>query len=155
MSESADGETRVQEALAHLYDVAFLERSPLGEALGLPRRRGAGAALHRRLLETIERLKPPRDVAVESVAWKIYRVLHLRYVRSLSVAAVANELGLSTRQTQRVHAAAVAAVAAMLGEAGGAEDGGEAREADPPPTEATNPPLEALLDGEIAAILAC
>jgi CheY-like chemotaxis protein len=61
---------------------------------------------------------------------------------------------LSTRQTQRVHAAAVAAVAATLGEAGWAEDGGEPREADPPPTEAANPPLEALLDDEIAAILA-
>jgi CheY-like chemotaxis protein len=155
MTEPQAYEAQVQEALAHLYDLSFLERAPLAASLGQPKRRGGGATLHRVLVEAIERLKPPRDVSAEAVAWKIYRTLHLRYVRSLSASVVASELGLSTRQAQRIHVAAVASVATALS---------EAQWTSPPdvPVQLTTPRpwadsavlADPLLDDEIAAILA-
>jgi CheY-like chemotaxis protein len=109
----------VHEALSHLYDFPYLETSPLSAALGVPGRQEGGSALHRILIESIERLKPSRDVDGDSVAWKVYRVLHLRFVRSLSAGAVARELGLSTRQAQRIQIVAVASVATLLRESRG------------------------------------
>jgi CheY-like chemotaxis protein len=114
MIDRARFEADVHEALAHLYDFPFLERSPVAERLELRAARGGGPALHRRLVETIERLKPPRDVAADAVAWKVYRLLLLRYVRSLSASAVAAELGLSTRQAQRVQSVAISSLATLL-----------------------------------------
>lgn len=103
----------VREALTRLYDFAFLQRSPLVDLLGL-RHGGGGTALHRTLVEAIEQLKPPREVAPDALAWKTYRSLFLRYVRSLSAGAAARELALSARQEQRVHFAALGAISALL-----------------------------------------
>lgn len=114
MIETHPFDSLVQEALAHLYDVAYLESGVLARRLSGDRRRMSGAELHRLLVDTIERLKPPRDVATEATAWKTYRSLFLRYVRSLSAAGVASELGLSPRQAQRVHGQALRAVSALL-----------------------------------------
>ncbi len=109
-------DVQIHEAMAHLYDFPFLERSLVAERLGLRDVRGGGTSLHRLLVDAIERLKPPRDLAADAVAWKVYRYLHLRYVRSLSASAVAGELGLSTRQSQRVQSAAIASLSSILWE---------------------------------------
>src|SRR5579872_7364798 len=109
---------QIHEAMAHLYDFPYLERSLVAGQLGLRDVRGGGTSLHRLLVDAIERLKPPRDVAADAVAWKVYRYLQLRYVRSLSASAVAGELGLSTRQAQRVQSAAIASLTTILWETG-------------------------------------
>jgi len=103
MINRAGFEIQVQEALAHLYDLPFLQRSPLLPYLvrQTPGVTG-GKALHGALLEAIEQLKPPPEVSTEAIIWRIYRTLVLRYVRSLNAATAARELGLSTRQAQRI-----------------------------------------------------
>lgn len=147
-------DTHVHEALAHLYDLAFLQKSPLVGILGLRRPDGSGgSALHRALLAVIEQLKPPPEVSPEATSWKTYRSLTLRYVRSLSAAAAAAELGVSARQAQRIHLLALSSVSATLWE--------NWRVAAPSPAEPA-PPLRMLaesederaLDDELAAILA-
>lgn len=153
----------VHEALVHLYDLPYLQRSPLLAMLGWRTRDGAGGtALHRTLLETIERLKPPRDVSPDAVAWKTYRSLVLRYVRSLNAGATASELGLSTRQAQRIHLLALKSIATVLWErwqavrgasgdalSGGPHAGGVTGELE----LAAAADDDRLLDDELAAIL--
>jgi CheY-like chemotaxis protein len=141
----------VHEALGHLYDFAFLERSPLTAQLGLGPHRSGGMPLHRRLLEAIDELKPPRDVAPEAIAWKIYRLLQLRFVRSLSAAAVARELGLSTRQAQRIQSIAVASLATVLLNGAEVAPGNWDVPPEAPPTDDLADPS---LDDELAAVLA-
>src|SRR6185437_13914842 len=105
----------VHEALSHLYDLPFLKRSPLVDLLGLRTRDGSGGTvLHRTLVEAIEQLKPPREVSPDAMAWKTYRSLVLRYVRSLNAGAAAGELGLSTRQAQRIHLVALGSISTLL-----------------------------------------
>lgn len=117
MVDRNEFEGQVQEALTHLYDLSFLQHSPLLRVFD-PGRSGitSGKMLHQELLAAIEQLKPPADVSPEAVAWRLYRSLILRYVRSLSAGAAARELGLSTRQAQRIHSIAVASIAAALWE---------------------------------------
>ncbi|MBX6771636.1 MAG: response regulator [Chloroflexi bacterium] len=140
----------VHEALAHLYDLAFLQRSPLVDMLGLRRDGGGGTALHRLLVEAIEQLKPPREVAPDALAWKTYRSLFLRYVRALNAGAAARELGLSPRQEQRIHTIALGAISALLRESR------PIGQTDPLTSAAhvTSSDDERVLDDEIATILA-
>ena len=164
MVNRASFELQVQEALGHLYDLPFLQRSPLLSYLDRQTSRGAGGkALHGALLDAIEQLKPPPEVSPEAIIWRIYRTLVLRYVRSLNAATAARELGLSTRQAQRIHGIAVATLATALGEGWGlgeTEPGGG-----PPIAEASDRPApkgegatvsasSPDLDDELAAILA-
>jgi CheY-like chemotaxis protein len=155
MIERNSFDQHVHDALGHLYDFPFLEASPLSDALELRRRGEGGIALHRILIDAIERLKPSRDVATESAAWKNYRSLHLRYVRSLSASGVAGELGLSARQAQRIQTLAVASVAALLRDAYRSRAVGEVvvehgrGTPSPEPVNAT----DMVLDAELAAIL--
>src|SRR5206468_2331720 len=106
--------------------------------------------------DAIEQLKPPRDVSPDALAWKSYRFLHLRCVRSLGAAAVARELGLSTRQCQRIQVAAVASVGAVLwgkrqvAETGDSNAEGPGRDVREPGTVVGDP----LLNDELAALLA-
>lgn len=147
----------VHEALAHVYDLPFLQRSPLVDLFGLRKRDGGGGtALHRTLIEAIEELKPPREVSPEAVAWKTYRSLQMRYVRSLNAAAAASELGLSTRQAQRVHFVALASISTYLWENSRAPDRDDAHVS---AVSRSVEPLngvgeDATLDAELAAILA-
>lgn len=149
--DSANFEALVHDALAHLYDQVFLQRSPLLTMLGQPTY-GGGVALHRLLIETVEGLKPPHNVCPDSMAWKTYRTLFLRYVRALSAGGVAAELGLSTRQAQRVHSAALETVAEVLRR--------RCRDSGPDGSALSSEPLPAMeddassLDNAIASILA-
>lgn len=105
----------VQEALEHLYDYVFLQHIPLSavfDATGEGWHRGA--TLHRFLVETIDRLKPPPGTPPHSQLWRRYRHAFMRYIESATVAQVAEELGVSERQARRDNREAVEAVAALL-----------------------------------------
>src|SRR5258708_6436807 len=145
----------VHDALGHLYDFPFLETSPLSASMRLPDRGEGGISLHRILVDAIERLKPSRDVAADSAAWKNYRLLHLRYVRSLSASAVARELGLSARQAQRIQTLAVASVAALLRESYRPPSANPAFTEHLPSSDSADPAVapDLVLDEELAAIL--
>jgi len=105
----------VKEALAHLYDGPYLETHPLA-ALLTPQHTGEvrGHALQRTLQEAIQALKPNADLPYESLAWRKYRYLYLRYVQSLSAPEIASDLGISPRQARRYSQEALAAVTQIL-----------------------------------------
>jgi CheY-like chemotaxis protein len=105
----------VQSALEHLYDHVFLDHHPLVRLVAGAAGRGRGAALHRLLLDAIDRLKPPGDTPTHSPLWRRYRHAVLRYVEGATVAQVADELGVSERQARRDHQDTVQAIAALLG----------------------------------------
>jgi len=105
----------VQEALEHLYDYVFLQHNHLSSVVGTTVEGWhRGASLHRQLVETIDRLKPPPGTPPHSQLWRRYRHAFMRYIESATVAQIAEELGVSERQARRDNREAVEAVAALL-----------------------------------------
>src|SRR5579883_966550 len=107
----------IQLALEHLYDYVYLQ----GHSLAPLIQSGAagwnrGAMLHRLLLETIERLKPPPETPPHSPLWRRYRHAFMRYVEAKTVSEIAEELGVSDRQARRDNHDAVVAIAELLRE---------------------------------------
>lgn len=143
----------VREALEHLYDYRFLESHPLaraltGEANGWQR----GTALHRLLVETINRLKPPDGTPAHSPLWRRYRHAAMRYIEKATVLQIAEELGVSERQTRRDRQDAIVAVADLLeprlGPALRADPEGARR----PPSTQSLAAMGLTLDKEVARI---
>ncbi len=97
----------VQDALAHLYDHLYLQTHPLAGLLAVgPTDHVRGRTLHRMLMEAIEALKPETSAPYRSLAWRKYRYLTLRYVEEVPPHEIAEELGVSQRQSRRDHAEA-------------------------------------------------
>jgi CheY-like chemotaxis protein len=111
--------------------------------------------LHQALLDAIEQVKPPHEVSPDATAWKTYRSLVLRYVRSLNATVAASELGLSTRQAQRIHAIALDSLSAIIWEERrSAPAAGEPATLSAGVVSLTNDPDgEETLDEELQAIL--
>lgn len=91
----------VREALAHLYDEAYLESHPLAELLIPTTEAPEGASLHRLLLQAIESLRPAPHVPSTAPLWRPYLALSLRYVEGLQARQVAQEMHISPRQFRR------------------------------------------------------
>lgn len=134
----------VRQALAHLYDQAYLQGHPLATALAA---RGnavaSGQTVHRLLLEAIGALRPPPRIPPTAAAWRSYQVLTLYYVEGRERGQVAEELGISLRQLSREQSKGVEAVTDLLW----------ARRQElqrPPPPGAANE----LLDAELARLSA-
>ncbi|MDE2855462.1 MAG: hypothetical protein OXN88_14915, partial [Chloroflexota bacterium] len=68
--DRASLESELRATLTHLYDPAALRDSRLMALLGLETRADAIVALRRRLLETIESLRPGDDVPAQSRSWR-------------------------------------------------------------------------------------
>lgn len=128
----------VREALAHLYDTVYLQRHPLARWLNLAN----GQALHRALLEAIRSQQPPPGSPATTPAWRLYRILVLRYLEDRPVAEIARELAISARQLQRDHQRALEAVAATL------------RARLPTAAQAAEPEGIPALDGELSQYVA-
>ncbi|HVC32752.1 MAG TPA: response regulator [Chloroflexota bacterium] len=105
----------IRDVLAHLYDRPYLQTHALGDAL-VSHKPGevGGQALKGVLLEAIEAMKPAADVPYDSVPWRKYRYLYLRYVQGLPVPEIAADLGISLRQSRRYAHESLAAVADIL-----------------------------------------
>lgn len=101
-------------ALLHLYDPAFLRRSPLLHAFCLEQREDPVLALRQLLNEAIEALKPGDGVPPLSGAWRIYRILFYRYTEQFTQREVASDLGLSVRQLRREEKTAIAVLGDYL-----------------------------------------
>lgn len=105
----------VEDALCHLYDYPYLQTHPL--AVLLARDHGAqprGRALQRQLIDTIQALRPEPSVPFSSATWRSYRYLYLRYAQAQDPTQVAQELGVSLRQSQRSHQQALRAISSVL-----------------------------------------
>ena len=103
-------------ALEHLYDPHYLRRSPLTALFGISRRHDAPSALDRILTEAIAALEPGSDEPPDSRAWEVYEALSYRYVRGETREAVADHLGVSSRQLRRFLRAGLEQLAQQLWE---------------------------------------
>lgn len=106
----------LRSALNHLYDPRHLHRSPLANLFGVADRPDTPLALRRILIEAIESLRPDAEVPSQARAWRIYDLLHYRYVQQFSQQEVADQLGLSVRHLRREQRTALEALALRLWE---------------------------------------
>ena len=135
----------VRQALAHLYDQAFLQRCPLGTALTwADTADDRGLLLHRAMLEAIGALRPPARVPRSAAAWRSYLVLSLYYIEGRSREQVAEEVGISLRQFSREQRKGVDAVAGRLWE----------RRQEQSSSSTGTTPHQALLDAELGRLSA-
>ena len=140
---------QLRDALSHLYDLDRLRANPLVPLFGLADRFDAPASLQRTLIEAIESLKPHSGAPSQSPAWRIYELLVSCYVQQLGQRAVADQLGISSRQLRRERRAALEALAQRLWEQLDLEARvrrGGAAEADSLPATAEGPDV----NGELA-----
>ena len=117
MSEESQFRNHVRDALAHLYDPAYLESHPLTRQLighGLVSTLSRGQALRALLKETIEALRPAESVPSHMPEWRSYRVLYYRYIKGMAFLQMEDEIGLSRRQLQREERKGIDAIVAIL-----------------------------------------
>ena len=108
---------QVKDALAHLYDYAYLQTHPLASLLvsdELASQQTRGQELRKILLQAIEALNPGPNVPFRSPERRSYASLFCRYVEGQSPAEIAQSLAISERQLRRDHGQAVEAVASIL-----------------------------------------
>ena len=107
----------VRDALAHLYDYAYLERHALAARLAVQQ---AGSShtraqeTRRILLDAIELLNPGDNVALRALERRAYAILFGLYVEGRAVQELAASLGIGGRQLRRDRAAALEALARIL-----------------------------------------
>jgi CheY-like chemotaxis protein len=109
----------VADAVAHLYDLPYLQTHLLSDLLVGERgaRRATelrGTALQQALLDAIQALKPTSSAPGCSHGWRIYRYLFLRFVQVTPPQDVARDLAISERQSRRVYREAIDALASVL-----------------------------------------
>lgn len=104
----------LRSALHYLYDPVHLRSSPLIDLLGLQGEFDKAAALHQRLTAAMRALTPSADEPPQSRAWRVYDLLNFQYLRQLSRAAVATQLGISERQLRREQRVALEVLAQSL-----------------------------------------
>ncbi|HEX5416610.1 MAG TPA: response regulator, partial [Chloroflexota bacterium] len=106
---------QIREALLALYDPSALQANPLFVAVD---QEGGTIAriqkFRRTLLDAIEVFHPRPGVPDTSRAWRIYRILELRYIECNDVGDVIQQIALSKSQYHREHHYALQAVARIL-----------------------------------------
>jgi len=113
----------VKDALANFYDPVHLQTHPLSNLL-LSRRdpqQTRGQHLRELLREAIESLRPEASVPFGHAEWLGYRVMWLRYIKSLEQPEICRELALSRTSFYRSQQEAFEAVVSILWEAYGQE----------------------------------
>jgi CheY-like chemotaxis protein len=109
----------VRNALAHLYDYAYLQNHPLALRLTADQKTDQltrAQHLRRTLLDCIEALRPhgPEDAPARPDDARAYAVLAYRCVDGLTMPEIEEKLALSRRQAYREYSKAVEAVAGQL-----------------------------------------
>ncbi len=134
---------QVRDALHHLYDYPYLESHPLALQCWPEVRRGGPSRAHRfnrLLLESIEELNPPGEVAADTSHVRFYSLLVYRYVEEWPLLDIMRKLGYSRSQYFREQQKAVTMLASVLRE--------RLLQEAPSPTE-----LDNLLDAEAERVL--
>jgi predicted ATPase len=109
----------VRGALNRLYDPASLSAHPLAHLLStgdaqIESGSQSALVLRQRLLEAIELLKPEPQVDSRSSAWRLYRLLELRYAEARGPAEVQHQLAASKSQYYREHEHALLQLTELL-----------------------------------------
>ena len=109
---------QVRNALAHLYDLPYLQNHPLGSLLApetTPRTPTRGRTLQRRLTDLIDRLIPAGPATANDTA-RVHRLLHLRYVEAISIEDVSTQLGIGHSEYYREHRRGLSAIVSLVRE---------------------------------------
>jgi CheY-like chemotaxis protein len=104
-------------ALAHLYDAAYLENHPLAIALdatGRLDRVTRAQRLRRLLLDCVEALRPQQHDGTVPEAVRAHAILSYRYVDGIAMEEIAAKRALSERQAYRELERGLEAVAALV-----------------------------------------
>ncbi len=107
----------VRNALAHLYDYAYLQNHPLAaivDASGKLDEVTRAQRLRRLLLDCIESLRPQSEGDAPSQAARAHALLTYRYVDGIAMTEIAEKRSLSERQAYRELEKGVQAVASLL-----------------------------------------
>jgi hypothetical protein len=129
---------QVRDALAHLYDPAYLQTHPLVALVPADpgaRATGRGKALRQIVVEAIEATGPIGTADRAIPGRLIHQVLTLRYVEALDPSVVQERLDVSRSEYYCEHQRGVDAVVSLLGSAGAAWG----RRGDPLPLHPANP----------------
>ena len=106
----------LRKALNSLYDLNHLRQNPLCQVFGDGDPFDASFGLQHVLEEAIAALKPKKEETQGTYAWETYELLALRYLQQFSQKEVADQLGVSLSQMNRVQQKAVETLAAYLWE---------------------------------------
>lgn len=107
----------ILDAYEHLYDIAYLCKSPLLDQLIANRESSTtqqARQLHDLLLTIIEELDPGPKAPISSREWRRHRLLMLRYIDGLTSQAVSDRLSISRRHFYREHREAIEMIANIL-----------------------------------------
>jgi predicted ATPase len=110
---------QVRDALAHLYDPAYLQTHPLAALVSADpglRAPGRAQALRQILIQAIEATRPIGSADRTVPGSLTYQVLTLRYVEALEPAVVQQRLGVGRSEFYREHQRGVDAVVSLLRE---------------------------------------
>jgi len=116
-NEKANFAGQMKDALAHLYDYAYLQTHPLATTLAdeaATSQQTQGQELRKILLDAVEALNPGPNFPFRSPERRGYASLFCRYVEGQSPAEIAQFLAISERQLRRVHGRALEALASIL-----------------------------------------
>src|SRR3954470_24916218 len=108
---------QVRNALAHLYDYAYLQNHPLALQLTAGQHLDEitrAQKVRRALLDQIEALKPQGHANAEAA--RAYAILTYHCVDGLSIPEITEKLALSRRQAYREYAKGIEAIASQLWE---------------------------------------
>lgn len=92
----------LKKTLRHLYDPAELRKNPLLPLLTDEKGVDPISSLRRILVDSIQKLNPGPRASFQSNSVRIYNALSYRYIEQTPSKAVANSLGISVRQLQRL-----------------------------------------------------
>jgi CheY-like chemotaxis protein len=101
-----------RDILERLYDIPYLRQALESFPGGAPFRDARD--LQSGIIDRIQLLKPSPDVAPDSLAWRVYSALDLRYVRGQTQVEAATELNISLRQLRREQDRGIEAIATLL-----------------------------------------
>lgn len=106
-------EVELHDALTHLYTPLYQPAAVIRRVLNLPAAQES-VALHQRIVQAIEAMKPACDIPATARAWRMYELLASRYVQNISHKQTALQLGISPRHLSREQAQAVHLLAQQL-----------------------------------------
>jgi CheY-like chemotaxis protein len=95
---------QVHDLLEHLYDFVYLQKQTLvlpAPQAGQPLLEVPGQKARKLLLDALEKIGEEKSLSFRSSQARIYNLLRLHYIEGMAVQEVAQELGLSQRQTYR------------------------------------------------------
>jgi signal transduction histidine kinase len=95
---------QVRDLLEHLYDFPYLQKQTLvllSPQTGRAWVEAPGQKARKLVLEALEHIGEEKSLSFRSAQARIYNLLRLHYIEGMAIQEVAQELGLSQRQTYR------------------------------------------------------